>query len=97
MTLAQRLLAATAVLTVAITVVLGFAVLPPFKSFAIGVGPQDDAYRVMLDGYKAGLRDHLAALDRLEPLKFNGWSDWDEHGRLKPGAPSYGPFMRHAD
>ena len=35
--------------------------------------------------------------DRLEPLKFNGWSDWDEHGRLKPGAPSYGPFMRHAD
>jgi NAD(P)H dehydrogenase (quinone) len=74
---------------------VGFTVLPPFRSFAVGVGPENDAYRAMLDGYKAGLRDHLSALDRLEPLKFNGWNDWDESGRLKPDAPSHSPFMRH--
>lgn len=79
---------------------VGFSVLPPFRSFAVetlrpGVDPE--ALRSRLEGHKAGLAAHLGRIDALEPLRFNGWDDWDETGRLKPGAPSYGPFMRHRD
>lgn len=74
---------------------VGFTVLPPFRSFAVDVGQNDAAHQAKLAGYQAGLRDYLGTLDQLEPLKFNGWNDWDADGRLKPDAPSHSLFMRH--
>ncbi len=78
---------------------VGFSVLPPFRSFAVEGGRGDAADRAAhaakLAGYRDGLAAHLQALDSLAPLAFNGWDDWDAEGRLKPEAPSHGPFMRH--
>jgi len=79
---------------------LGYSVLPPFYSFSIESGIQYSDPSVMAErvqGYKDGLTDRLGRLDELEPLKFNGWDDWDEDGRLTPDAPVYSPFMRHPD
>ena len=28
-------------------------------------------------------------------IPFNAAEDWDEHGKLRPGAPVYSPFIRH--
>lgn len=77
---------------------VGFSVLPPFRSFDVASSRTSDPEVVeeRLEGYKADLREHLARLESFEPLSFNGWDDWDESGRLKPGAPSYSPFIRHA-
>ena len=47
-----------------------------------------------LEGYQAALAQRLATLDATEPMRFNGWDDWDETGRLKPGRAGYSPFMR---
>jgi NAD(P)H dehydrogenase (quinone) len=75
---------------------VGFTVLPPFYSYQVGgISDDPELLRERLEGQKAGLRRHLARLNDLEPLRFNGWDDWDENGRLRPGAPSYSPFMRH--
>ncbi|MCD7061321.1 NAD(P)H-dependent oxidoreductase [Pelagibacterium xiamenense] len=76
---------------------VGFSVLPHFASFEVVKGPNTDpdTLRTRLDGYKAGLRAHLGAIETLEPLKFNTTADWDETGRLRPTAPSYSPFIRH--
>lgn len=76
---------------------MGFAVLPPFVSYAIESGlAYSDAAEIpaRLEGYKTALRERLAALDKTAPLRFNGWGDWDESGRLKPGVPGHSPFMR---
>ena len=72
--------------------------LPPFYSFSIESGIQYSDPSVMAErvqGYKDGLTDRLRRLDELEPLRFNGWDDWDEEGKLKPDAPVHSPFMRH--
>ncbi|SMF71799.1 NAD(P)H dehydrogenase (quinone) [Tistlia consotensis] len=77
---------------------VGFSVLPPWRSFAVEggrFGADPEAHRRHLAACEAGLRRHLAGLDALQPLPFNGWDDWDAEGRLKSGAPSHGPFMRH--
>jgi NAD(P)H dehydrogenase (quinone) len=78
---------------------MGYTVLPPFAAFGVAAairyaGVSADTVRLEL--YKADLRNHLHNLDNLTPLKFNGWSDWDENGQLKDDAPSYSAFMRHS-
>ena len=40
------------------------------------------------------LAHRLETPDATEPMRFNGWDDWDETGRLKPGRAGYSPFMR---
>jgi NAD(P)H dehydrogenase (quinone) len=77
---------------------VGFTVLAPFKSYSVEsvlLYSDANALAERLNGYKEGLRDHLQNLEALDRLRFNGWNDWDERGRLKSDAPSYGPFMRH--
>lgn len=66
---------------------VGFSVLSPFLAY--GVAGQ--GYRYEDDELKAtrlGLvlrewTDRLVGLDVEEPLRFPGWDDWDEEGRLK--------------
>ena len=77
---------------------VGYDVLPPFVAPGVEGGlaysaPEEVARR--LDEHKRAFAEHLGRLDRLAPLGFNGWEDWDEAGRLKPDAPSYSPFVRH--
>ncbi len=77
---------------------MGYTVLPHFATFGISAsiryaGISADASR--LERYKADLRAHIAKIDQMTPLQFNGWQDWDALGQLKPDAPSFSPFMRH--
>ncbi|WP_421883001.1 NAD(P)H-dependent oxidoreductase [Pacificispira sp.] len=63
---------------------MGFGVLPPFA--AHGVQGHGYAYRDAAGA--AALRtdhlrrwsDHLEGLDRLSPIRFPGWDDWNEDG-----------------
>lgn len=76
---------------------MGYSVLPPFVAFGIegGIKYSDPASMpARLEGYKDALHNRLALLEESEPLKFNGWNDWDEDGCLKPGIEGYSPFMR---
>ncbi|MCC7048201.1 MAG: NAD(P)H-dependent oxidoreductase [Alphaproteobacteria bacterium] len=78
-------------------VYVGYQVLPPFLSAGIQDGikydrPVDERQRV--DAYKKGLADRLGRLDEQMPLPFNMLADFDDSGRLKPGAPAYSPFIR---
>ncbi len=76
---------------------MGYTVLPPFVAFGVEGGlrySDPDQVSDRLQGYKAALRARLEALERTEPLAFNGWADWDESGRLKPGVPGHSLFMR---
>jgi NAD(P)H dehydrogenase (quinone) len=58
----------------------GFTVLPPFAAWMPArVSPEER--RAYLDAYAARLR----SLDRVEPLYFHPWSDYDHSQRLKPG------------
>lgn len=67
---------------------VGMTVLPPFTAYAVGGDPN------LLDGLEDSYRRHLAAIPDMTPLRFNGWEDWDVHGRLKPGVEGYNLFMR---
>lgn len=76
---------------------MGFSVLPPCVAFGVegGIRYSDPAaLPARLEGYKAALRERLRAFETTSPLPFNGWADWDETGRLKPGIPGTSPFMR---
>ena len=76
---------------------MGYAVLPHFTACGVEGGIRySDASEIpaRLEGYKDGLRRRLLTLDKTEPMKFNGWDDWDESGRLKPGVEGHSPFMR---
>lgn len=45
------------------------------------------------------LLDHGSMIERIDErsaIAFNRADDWDERGKLKPGAPVYSPFIRHA-
>lgn len=35
-------------------------------------------------------------IDSRPAIPFNRGEDWDEHGKLRPGAPVYSPFIRHS-
>ncbi|WP_223461294.1 MULTISPECIES: NAD(P)H-dependent oxidoreductase [unclassified Pseudomonas] len=41
-------------------------------------------------------RSHCCNIDQAAVLPFNSPDDWDEHGQLKQGAPSYTPFIQHS-
>ena len=76
---------------------MGYDVLPPFVAFGVEGGIQYSEPGEMperLEGYRAALAQRLEELDATEPMRFNGWDDWDETGRLKPGRAGYSPFMR---
>lgn len=76
---------------------VGYQVLSPFTAFGVA-GASNDAGKAAvserLDRYKALYRERLLFIDDAPALKFNGWADWDDAGRLKPGIPGYSKFMR---
>jgi NAD(P)H dehydrogenase (quinone) len=76
---------------------VGFTVLTPFVAFGVEGGlkysPEEEA-RHRLAEYQRRYQEVLADLDSRPTIPFNCWSDWDEAGRLKPGAPGFSPFMR---
>ena len=77
---------------------MGYGVLPSFVASGVEGSlaySTPEAVAARLEGHKAALRAQLSRLDDLEPLPFNGWDDWDAEGKLKPGAASYSPFVRH--
>ncbi len=58
----------------------GFTVLPPFAAWMPArLSPQER--QACLDAHAERLRD----IERIEPLFFHPWSDYDESQRLKPG------------
>ncbi len=76
---------------------IGYAVLPHFVAYEVGGAiaySGADAARARREGDKAALAERLRRLADTEPLRFNGWSDWDEQGRLKPGVEGHSHFMR---
>jgi NAD(P)H dehydrogenase (quinone) len=76
---------------------VGYQVLSPFTAFGVAgasTDPGKAAVAERLDCYKARYRERLLSIDSAPALKFNGWGDWDESGRLKPGVPGYSKFMR---
>ena len=60
---------------------------------------QDDAREQTqyLDRQMTEHRDWAAGIHDVPEIQFNGASDWDEHRKLKPGAPVYSPFIRHQE
>lgn len=76
---------------------VGYSVLPPFTAFGVGAAASEAERRelaVRLERYKRAFRERLADIETCAPLRFNGWDDWDESGRLKAGVPGYSLFMR---
>lgn len=77
---------------------LGYTVLEPLLLHGVRAG---------LRGERAAQRDRqlqrtmtqfgetLCAPQRAACVPFNGDGDWTADGRLKPDAPSHGPFIRH--
>ena len=79
---------------------VGFAVLEPFilhdihrpagkQADDIG-GPEPSRYAGMEESYVS----LLEGLNDAQTISFNMAKDWDETGRLKPGAPAFSPFIR---
>jgi NAD(P)H dehydrogenase (quinone) len=77
---------------------MGYTVLPYFAAYGVAAAIRYSgisAESERLGAYRDELRRHIEQIDNLEPLKFNGWNDWDESGQLRADAPSYSAFMRH--
>ena len=82
---------------------LGFTVWPPHVSYGIH---GDSRHQESSDAFRrlVAAQDSLAAylvriLNRTEaaPMRFNGWGDWDEQGKLLPDAQDKFPFRRSGD
>ena len=76
---------------------LGFTVLEPFVAFGIegGLKYSDESEAVRrLEAYQQRYRQILKSLASRRTIPFNGWADWDDDGRLKPGVSGFSPFMR---
>ncbi|KUF09747.1 NAD(P)H-dependent oxidoreductase [Pseudoponticoccus marisrubri] len=56
-------------------------------------GAEKDALEARLSAALAGQRDVIAGLPVRPRWRFNADADFDETGRLKPGAPVYWPFV----
>lgn len=77
---------------------VGFTVRQPYLIHGVRGGLQGteaDAQRARLATEAAQLGQHLLDLERAPIVPFHDDDDWDEHGRLRPTAPIYGPFIRH--
>lgn len=76
---------------------LGFDVLEPFVAFGVEGGlkySDTDVSASRLVAHMERFEEILHGLDARRSMSFNGWDDWDEQGRLKPGVCGYSPFMR---
>jgi NAD(P)H dehydrogenase (quinone) len=66
---------------------MGFTVFPPFLSTEIQnkgfTYMSEDKFDLHLKTSIKRWEEHLKNLDKEEPLKFSGWSDWNELGMEK--------------
>ncbi len=77
---------------------LGFSVLVPRVVHGVHgyfEGVEEEALRRRLRGVLEAQKDVIARFDDLPRMQFNADDDFDTEGRLKPGRPSYSPFIRH--
>lgn len=76
---------------------LGFTVLKPSICFGVEGGlkySQENDAICRLKQYHNDFEDILKEIEKREEIRFNGWKDWDEKGRLLPEAKTFSPFMR---
>lgn len=77
---------------------LGFRVLDPLILTSVRQVRDEaerEAHERLLEGQLASHAERLTHLDDVQSICFNAEDDWDEHRKLKPGAPVYSPFIRH--
>lgn len=77
---------------------LGMTVLEPIAAYSVHgyhEGVAKEAVEARLRGVLAAQADVMAGWENLPRMAFNPEGDFDEAGRLKAGAPSYSPFVRH--
>ncbi|MEM7636462.1 MAG: NAD(P)H-dependent oxidoreductase [Pseudomonadota bacterium] len=64
---------------------MGFSVLPPFVSYGVqghGYSYEDqDSLHSRLAQNLTDWRLRLSTLDEAEPIRFQGWNDWDDDGK----------------
>ncbi|MGI9338468.1 MAG: NAD(P)H-dependent oxidoreductase [Gammaproteobacteria bacterium] len=69
---------------------MGFSVLPPFLSAGVqghGFAYQDETqFKEIMDANLSRWSEHLRQIDKVQPIRFYGWSDWDKNGILLPRA-----------
>ncbi|KPA20958.1 General stress protein 14 [Shimia sp. SK013] len=78
---------------------LGMQVLEPVAVHGVHgyhEGADEAALQAQLGQLIAAQTDVIAAWDNQPRIAFNSDGDFDDAGRLKPGAPSYSAFVRHA-
>lgn len=77
---------------------VGLSVLPPLLTYGVhgGLnGAQSEALAETQRKAEAALTERLRTIATTPELPFNLWDDFDDTHRLKPGAPSYTPYIRH--
>lgn len=77
---------------------VGFTVLEPAIITGVRGGrtaADAELQRIQLTQRLHEHRTVVEQIDRRAAIPFNVADDWDEHDRLKPGAPVHSPFIRH--
>jgi len=77
---------------------LGFTVLQPNLIYGVRsglAGAQAEAQQRALAERTRDYENQLRHLDDVPVVPFNRAEDWDDRGKLVPGAPVYSPFIRH--
>ena len=78
---------------------VGFTVLEPVLITGVRGGrtaADAESQRIELNHRLREQQTLFANIDSRPAIPFNRGEDWDEHGKLRPGAPVYSPFIRHA-
>ena len=79
---------------------VGFTVLEPFIIYAVRGGLTGEALEAQsrrLTEKENEYRALLLNIDGAPTVTFNSDDDWDQDGRLKPGARVHSPFVRHRE
>lgn len=77
---------------------VGFEVLEPFIVNGVRgglAGAEAEALQRHLDAQRVALAQRLGDLEAVQSIPFNRAEDYDAHGKLRPEAPVYSPFIRH--
>ncbi|MDP9024385.1 MAG: NAD(P)H-dependent oxidoreductase [Candidatus Eremiobacteraeota bacterium] len=77
---------------------VGFTVLDPSIIYGVHGGLRRGAERE--SRFAVAIERYATLLQKIElvpAVPFNADSDWDENGKLKPGAIAYSPFIRHEE
>lgn len=77
---------------------LGYTVLEPMIITDVRSGRVADDEERQRRLLTARLEEHASNFRSLQSrriVSFNAREDWDEQGKLRPGAPVHSPFIRH--